>query len=320
MNHKELYEKFGEKAYIPIFSKPWWLDAVCGDENWDVWIYEKGEAILAAMPYYMETRGDYKYITKAPLTQNNGVIINYPSNLSVLGKQKLEEEITNAAMDYIQELGVDVYEQQFHYSYTNFLPFFWRGYTSIPRVTYVIENTSDLSTVEKNISGKYRNKIRKGEKNVFEIGTISPEDFYKEHEKVFKKQSLPCPFSYELWMRLYHACIGHDAGEILAAKNDSDEVLAVLFLVWDDESVYQLLGGAIPEFSKQEAHVVLVKEAIRKACQRGLKYDFEGSVIKRINHSMREYGAMPRQYFRIRKVFSPAIIRTEAEESIRNMR
>lgn len=31
---KALYDKFCEKNYIPIFSKPWWLDAVCGKDNW----------------------------------------------------------------------------------------------------------------------------------------------------------------------------------------------------------------------------------------------------------------------------------------------
>ena len=74
MDSKTTYDRFCEKTYVPIYSKPWWLDAVCGADNWNVWIYKKGESVLAAMPYYFETRGEYKYITKATLTQNNGII------------------------------------------------------------------------------------------------------------------------------------------------------------------------------------------------------------------------------------------------------
>ena len=77
-NEKNRYDLFCKKNYIPIFSKPWWMDAICGEENWNVWIYEKSGTIQAAMPYYMQKRGDYNYITKAPLTQNNGLIISYP--------------------------------------------------------------------------------------------------------------------------------------------------------------------------------------------------------------------------------------------------
>ena len=53
------------------------------------------------------------------------------------------------------------------------------------------------------------------------------------------------------------------------------------------------------------------------ASQKGLKYDFEGSVIKRISKSFREFGGEAKPYFRIRKVFNPEIIRREAEDLIK---
>jgi hypothetical protein len=43
MANKQKYRKFCKKEKnIPVFSKDWWLDAVCGEENWDVAIVEKG--------------------------------------------------------------------------------------------------------------------------------------------------------------------------------------------------------------------------------------------------------------------------------------
>ena len=37
MTSKEKYIIFAEsEANLPIFSKPWWLDSVCGIDDWDV--------------------------------------------------------------------------------------------------------------------------------------------------------------------------------------------------------------------------------------------------------------------------------------------
>ena len=51
----------------------------------------------------------------------------------------------------------------------------------------------------KGISAKYRNTIKKGMRNgIFHEG-MEPDKFYSEHEKIFRKQGLDCPFSFQLW-------------------------------------------------------------------------------------------------------------------------
>ena len=321
MDCKEKYKSFCEQAYVPIYSKPWWMDAICGKENWDVWIYEKGGKVLAAMPYYMEMRRNYKYITKALLTQNNGIIFNYPNNddFKSVAKQRFEEEVIVEACKYIEELEVDVYEQQYHYDFTYFLPFFWNRYVEIPRITYVIEDTSNIDQLWEGISSKYRNHIRKGQKSTTVKEDLNKEIFYKEHEKVFAKQDLKCPFSFELWSRLYDACKEHNAGKILYAVDESEHIASLLFLVWDERSMYHLIAGSMPEYQKLQSYNSLTWEGIKLASQMGLKYDFEGSVIERISKSFREFGGEPKTYYRIRKVFNPAILEQEHEEQMRSL-
>ncbi len=318
-NEKNRYDLFCKKNYIPIFSKPWWMDAICGEENWNVWIYEKSGTIQAAMPYYMQKRGDYNYITKAPLTQNNGLIISYPEGQKNVSRQSYEEEIINAAVAFIEKMGLDVYEQQFTTDFQNFLPFFWHQYEIIPRVTYVIENTDDLDTIFGNFTSNYRKAIRKGKKYITSFSDEAPENFYHQHEKIFLRQNLPCPFSYELWMRLYNACHTHQSGKIVTARDETNTILSLAFFVWDEKTMYLLLGGSMPEHSSKQTYAALVMEGIRMASAQGLNFDFEGSVIKRINHAFREYGGIPKQYFRIRKVFNPEIIRAETEQRIANL-
>lgn len=188
MDNKEKYEIFCQKTYVPIYSKPWWLNAICGKENWDVWLYEKGTDIWAAMPYYIEKRKDYRYITKAPLTQNNGIIFKYPREIKAITKQSFEENVINDACEYINKIKVDVYEQQYHYSFNNWLPFYWNRYEEITRYTYVIEDTNDLEKVWNSVSSNYRNKIRKGQKNGIFCRKMNYELFYDEHKKYLRNK------------------------------------------------------------------------------------------------------------------------------------
>ncbi|NBH20368.1 GNAT family N-acetyltransferase [Clostridiaceae bacterium] len=316
MTNKEKYAHFCEKNFVPIYSKSWWLDAICGAENWDVWICENGGNIIAAMPYYVELRGQYKYITKVPLTQNNGIIFSHNSEGKPTSIAIQEEKIIFEVCEFISSLKLDVYEQQFQTSFTNWLPFMWNGYSAITRYTYIIEDTSNLNDVWNNITSKRRSVIKKGQRNSIYSTDLSAEQFYEEHEKIYKKQGLLCPFSYDLWSRLKIACMAHDSGKISCRLTEDGNIAAVSFVVWDERSLYKIMGGTIPEYSKLDAYSALTWDEIELAHKLGIKYDFEGSVIKRISKSFREYGAEPMPYFRIRKVFNPDIIREEAEYSI----
>lgn len=318
MDNKEKYEKFCNKVYVPIYSKPWWLDAVCGSKNWDVWLYENENEIFAAMPYYKEQRKGYSYITKALLTQNNGIIFLYPEGIKHIAKQNFEEKVINAACDFIKSIGVDVYEQQFHYSFQNWLPFFWNYYTAIVRYTYVIENTNNIDEVWQRMSSKARKLVKKGQRNGIIKIEMDPITFYNEHEKVFLKQGMQCPFSMEQWMRIYGACKLHNACEIFYAVESEGNVSSLLFLMWDEKSAYLLLGGSIPKYQNLDTYSAVIWESIKYAADRGLAYDFEGSVIKRISKAFREFGGEPKPYFRIRKVFNPDIMRAETEKAIKD--
>ena len=309
--NKEKYQSFCFRNYVPIYSKPWWMDAICGPENWNVWLYVKGNDILAAMPFYFEERNGYKYITKAPLTQNNGIIFPEIEGQKIVTAQRFQEEVINAACDFISLCDVDVYEQQYQPSFIYWLPFFWKYYTAITRFTYTIEDTSNIQAVWENVSSKYRAKIKKGAKNTILKSGLEPTAFYQEHEKIFLKQGLPCPFSADLWSRLFSACSRNNACQILYRVTENEEIASLMFLVWDERRMYQLLAGSIPEHQNLDSYDALIWDGIQLAHEKGLMYDFEGSVIPRISKSFREFGGTPERYYRIRKVFNPDILLQE---------
>lgn len=314
MTNKEKYKIFceNEKVYVPVFSQPWWMDAACGEENWDVYVVERGGIYVAAMPYYMEQRNGYQLITKAKNTQNNGILIYYPEGQKYTTKLAYEEKIIEEIISYIEGLGIDKYEQQFHYSFDNWLPFFWNHYKEVTRYTYVIEDTGRLALVEQNYTGNVRKNLKKSQKFVhLKPGELSTEQFYELNQMSFGRQGKTIPYSFEFVEKIYNAGKKNNSVRIVAAEDDMGNLHSAALLVWDKESVYYLLNGTNPEYKSSQANCFLIHESIKFAGELGKKFDFEGSVIKPIERAFREYGGVRKPYFRIYKVFNEELLQVD---------
>lgn len=301
---KENYKKFCEKTYIPIFSEPWWLDAVCGPLNWGVHVLEKSGQFLGAMPYYVEKRNGFEIITKAHHSQNNGIIMNYLPGMKYVAKLDRQEEVINSMCDYIESLGVDKYEQQFHYSFTNILPFKWRGYNEMVRYTYVIDDTSDMDKVNADLKYVVRNQIKKAEKIVSVKEGMDIEKFYEINRLSYDRQGIDVPFSMKLLERIEETCVIHDCRKILYTEDKEGKIHSAAYLVWDDQSLYFLINGIDSEYMYSQSNSLLIRESIRVAHDLGKKFDFEGSVLQPIEHIFRGFGAEQKMYFRIYRSFN----------------
>lgn len=317
-SNKNEYSAFVKNTYVPIYSQPWWMDAICGKDNWGVWLYKRGNEVLAAVPFYYENRGTYRYITKAPLTQNNGIVFKYDYNAKIQAIASFEEKVIDEFSKWLDTQGYDVYEQQYYHSFNNWQPFFWNGFDCIVRYTYIIEN-NDIENVKSLYSSKLRNDIKKGKSNSKSIELINFDDFYLYHEKIYEKQGLSCPFSKEIWKNLYKESNRRGCSKTVCVKNMNDKVSSLAFVVWDEQNMYLLMGGPMPEHSKENTFAYLVDSLIEEALNMGKNFDFEGSMIKRIAKAYRDFGAIPTPYYRIRKLFNPDIVRLEAEQKISNI-
>ena len=85
MTNKEKYRKFCEKEKnIPIFSKDWWLDSVCGENAWDVVLFEKGGEIWASLPYQKTKKGS-ALLAILSIIRNTSPIIKIKIMLPTIG-------------------------------------------------------------------------------------------------------------------------------------------------------------------------------------------------------------------------------------------
>ncbi|MEA3492575.1 MAG: GNAT family N-acetyltransferase [Campylobacterota bacterium] len=303
MTNKQKYRTFCEKEKnIPIFSKDWWLDSVCGVDNWDVVILEKGGNIFATMPYVLIKRLNLVTIGHPMLTQTMGIYFKYPKNQKYYKKLSFEKEMIEKILKELPSF--DRFSQSFDYTHTNLLPFHWAGFEIKVNYTYVVENIS-IEELEKTLETDIRRRRRKA----FEVGieVYESEDikkFYELNEMTFKRQGRDIPYSFEFIENLYSRCKQNNAVKMFFAKDKEGVVIAGNFLIYDENRVYYLMGGIDPNYKDLGGMDVVQFESIKFALASNRKFDFEGSMIESIEKYFRSFGAVQKPYFNISKTNS----------------
>lgn len=302
MKNKQKYREFcKQEKNIPIFSKNWWLDSVCGEDKWDVALVEKGGKIVASLPYYRTKKAIWDVITMPKLTQTMGVYIKYPPNQKYYKRLSWEKEIINDLLDQLPKY--DYFSQNFHHSFTNWLPFYWRGFKQTIRYTYRIENIS-IEKLEKNFETDVRRRRRKAYKMGVEI--ISSEDikkFYEINTLTFNRKGMDIPYDFDFVKNLYKACKLNSSVKMYFAIY-KENIIAVNFLVYDDNTVYYLMGGIHPDFKDMGGMDIIQFESIKFALENKKAFDFEGSMIESIEKYFRSFGAIQKPYFNLYKTNS----------------
>ena len=305
-SEKEKYEELCKtEKTIPIFSQPWWLDTVVGENNWDVLLYEKGGDIFASWPVVIEEKLTFKILTTPQLTPNLGLRFYYPDQQKSATKRDFEREIIFSLVKKLPKFAW--FKQSFHYDFTNWQPFFWLGFKQTTLYTYVISNVSDLGMVYNNFMGNVKRNIKKAKKQLTIEKLDDVELFYKLYNKTFSRQNMSTPYSYELIKKIYTICKEKKNGEMLMAVDDNGQVHAVNYFVWDNISLYYLLGAGDPQLRNSGASSLLMWEGIQIASKTNKIFDFEGSMVQPIARFFSAFGGELIPYFKIEKINSPVI-------------
>ena len=303
MNSKEKYRTFCLKnKSVPIFHKDWWLDAVCGVDNWDVILAEnKNNEIIAVLPFCIQKK-IFKYIKQPRYTPHLGIWISYPEDQKYLSKLEYEQEIFTDLMKSLPKF--DYLNMSFCYNITNWLPLYWLGYKQTTYYSYIIEDISDLNRVFNNFDYSKKRGITKAEKNILIKFDLSYQEFYEYHKNTLHKQNASISYSIELFKLIYEACFKRDAGKIIYATDEKGNLHGALFIVWDENSAYTLIGPFDPVYRNSGASTLLFKEAIKFVSSKTKQFDFAGSMIEGVEHSNRRFGTIQKPYFVISKINS----------------
>ena len=304
MTDKEKYiEMCKTEKTICIYDKPFYLDAVCGENNWSVILVSRNDDIVAALPYYYQkSRLGIRSVTVPPLTQHNGIWLKYEG----INRQRIEFEndIYEELIEKLEELNIDYYKQSFATDFNNWQPFYWHNFKQQTYYTYILNCHECYEDIISNMSKDLRRNIQVAEETaeLFELTDISL--FYKLNCMTFERQGKGNPHSYELVKKVYETCSSNNACKVMAAKDNDGHVHCAGFYIFDDKYVYEIMLGTDPQYRKYNYKSYMTAEMIRYACETNRDFDFEGSMLKGVSDYYRRFNADLVPYFQVRKLMS----------------
>jgi lipid II:glycine glycyltransferase (peptidoglycan interpeptide bridge formation enzyme) len=294
---KAIYREFCRtKGNLPVFLYDWWLDSVCG-KNWNVALVKPDNEVLAFMPYYIKTVFGYNISVMPQLTQFLGPWINYPADLKETNKAEYEKKMMSELIAQLP--GTACFDQNFHYSVSNWLPFYWKGYSQTTRYTYVIEDIEHTERVFNNFTPSKRKNINKASEIVEVKFDLGAEEFYENHKHTLEKQGQKISYSKELFLKIHEQVYAHRSGRTIYAVDKNGIIHSALFVVWSKYSAYDLISSIDADHKNSESASLLIWEIIKNLSGKINRFDFEGSMIESVERSFRQFGTVQKAYFSI---------------------
>ncbi len=305
MSNKEKYIQLCEEKEIPLFMQAWWMDAVCQDvDSWDVLLFEKESQIQGVLVYHWVKKFGAQLILQPVYAQFNGVWIDYPKRISLAKKCKLEEELMSDLITQLEQKRLHYFNQNFHYSITNWTPFKKNQFSSSVRYTYVLEDISKPEKVYKAFTYAKQKHIKKSEGKLVVDLDLSAADFYDFHANSLAQNRIKIAYSKELFMSIYNASMKRNVGQIMSIRDSKENLHAALFVVWDKQSAYYLISAINPTYKSSGASTLMVWEAIKFLSDKTKIFDFEGSMIENVAKSFKAFGATKKLYVNLTKNYS----------------
>lgn len=275
-----------------IFEEPWWLDAVAPGQ-WDSVEIDEHGTLAARLPYVVRDRAGIRLLGQPALTQTLGPWIA-PRHESVSERLAREKDLFARLIDRLPKH--DAFRQNFHSDVTNWLPFYWQGFSQSTRYSYVLDDLSDLDVIFAGMRKSTRKQIHRAEKAVQVVEADGVDEVLKMAKMTFARQGLSVPYPPDLLHRIDEAAKRFAYRKALYAVDDSGRIHSAVYTVGDARRVYSLVSGNNPELRKSHAGALLRWEAIKHAAQQSRVFDFEGSMIEGVEEFYRSFGTRQSQY------------------------
>lgn len=276
-----------------IFQTDWWLDIVAPNA-WHAAKVEKEGRLVARLPYHIKQKRGLTLLTSPPFTHAMGPWIA-PSTAKYAKQLSQQKELLTELIEQLPPH--DYFYQKFHYSFTNWLPFLWKGFSQTTAYTYILSDLTDLDKVWSGFQENIRREIRKAEKQVT-VSVINDIDLlYKITVETLHRNGIAYPYPYETVVNFDKGCAAYQSRRMFVAKDNQGRVHAAVYIVWDERSAYYLTGGSDVELRTSGAMSLVLWEAIRFASTVSKEFDFVGSMTEPIERFFRGFGATQTSYF-----------------------
>ena len=270
---------------LPLFTRNDWLTVALGEKCREVTFNWEGQPCTFSFQYH---RSKGRLWAQTP---------DFVPFTSISGLEKTAT--LELGLDFIEEFRNALPKHAvFHFRF----PLGWtfeaqvhERYTVRERLTHCLAAGSDLNT---SMKSTLKRNLKKAEK-AFEVGnSISFEALWMLVEEVFKRQNMKPHYGKSRMQRIFNSATELGGQRIYTAVKDG-EVVAVLWVLFDQNFSYNFMSGAKEEVRSFQPNTLLLHRAISEAFQNQQSFDFFGSSIPSIQRYVRSWGAEPVSYFAV---------------------
>jgi hypothetical protein len=286
---REAYEKlYSISPHPDLYGSPWWLDATCGPDGWEVFTY-KGliENETSLIPYHQSVIQGMKAIVNPPMTQwlpvlsaDSGDETTIANFLKGLPSYSILDVAFKPPAENLNSLVS--HRVRFRYSFK-------------------IHSNENIRDVRAGYNEGLRRNLREAE-NIY---TIQESDDVNTLIELCKSTYRMRQMKAPAWVEnkvpaVYEALIKHKKGRLEFGLYEGKPIAAVL-TGWDDNTHYYLAGGRAAGERAASAHSLVLDHAIAYASEQNSSFDFEGSMNPGIANFFQSFGAQPYPYWHIQK-------------------
>lgn len=252
-----------------------------------VGIFDAGENLRGGFCVWPERRLGLRILRNPPYTPHIGPFYE-PRASNPAARTDEQRAVVEAMADFLASNGGAVMSMGLSFCITDWLPFYWRGWKVVPHYTYRIELKQDEKTLLAAMSAKRRNDIRKaGADSVTVEETVDTNAMRGLMLETFARQKMT--LDRAATDRIF-AGFPPGGGSYCLIARGAGRAVAGVYVVHDARTAYYLIGG-YADNAHHGAGALTMWAAILKAKAMGLKvFDFEGSVIPRIERYFRGFG------------------------------
>ena len=281
-----------------LFADPAWA-AIFGPRVEICGIFDQNGILFGGFLYYRGTMKGYPWFTNLPFTPSIALFYDNPAK-NTSNRIGHDKEVLEAVARYFRKLTKPVHRYCLPPFVLDMQPFASRGFKVIPHLTYQIDLQSELKELQANLSAKLRNNLKKALADGIRVSPVSnnPEceslilGTYKRNDISIRPQEIR-----NIFQKFAHA-----GNSFAIAAIQDDQMIAVSFFLHNQSTAYYMFGGFHDHLKHEGAGASTIWEGILESRRRGLTvFDFEGSMIPRIEKYFRGFGGKIVPYYTINR-------------------
>lgn len=297
MTNKEQYYQLCQQQDIALHSQAWWMEATSIGKEWDVLLLQEGCRLIGALPYHIFSKYGQKVLVMPAHTQQVTIWIADDAD-----KFSVYEQIVRQLDQLCKQKHIGYFYQQGYFDEIVRSIFLKHQFIIKDRRSYRIDDIPEKQDLFRSFSTNKQRQITKAKG--FHVTDISIDDFYKFHKHCLSQRHLNIDYSLTLLTALGEQALSRQQGRFIACKNTDNILIAAIFLVWDQHICYYLMPTYDSDFKNNGAMAWLTMQAMLWAREKGLSFDFEGSMNSRIALSYQQFGTYETHYYSVEKWYS----------------